>query len=347
VSADIGSMQLSAGQQSSIPASRAGGTGEASHWRRGNPLGNPGLNLAARCGARARRTGCACRAPAMANGRCRMHGGCSTGPRTPEGMARMTAAHTTHGESRAWMRVVARYVWTSTTRGRLLNEVLRLRGFLPAAMVVLFAEGPAALLQPPRPDARVLENMNATPCNSLPGAGPASGRAGGKLRHRVSGREMERLAMLAEKASQAPWREAVAFARAAKREARRERGAAREAARAAAREAVRAAARSRRAAGVAARVGRVQVGRTATLAELVATRVARMLDGEGGTPVACHEPMQLSAGVGAGGVGAGGVGAGGVGAGGVGLVGPVVMRWVWWLRRRPHPRRCAARPLPR
>ena len=44
--------------------------------RRGNP------NLAPRCGAKARTTGCPCQAPAMANGRCRMHGGKSTGPRT-------------------------------------------------------------------------------------------------------------------------------------------------------------------------------------------------------------------------------------------------------------------------
>jgi hypothetical protein len=69
-------------------------------WRRGNP----DLQLASRCGARARTTGCPCRAPAMANGRCRMHGGCSTGPVTPEGMTRMTAAQTTHGRSRAWKR---------------------------------------------------------------------------------------------------------------------------------------------------------------------------------------------------------------------------------------------------
>ena len=33
----------------------------------------------------------------MSNGRCRMHGGASTGPRTPEGRARISAANTTHG----------------------------------------------------------------------------------------------------------------------------------------------------------------------------------------------------------------------------------------------------------
>ena len=33
----------------------------------------------------------------MRNSRCRMHGGASTGPRTPEGLARWRAAVTIHG----------------------------------------------------------------------------------------------------------------------------------------------------------------------------------------------------------------------------------------------------------
>jgi hypothetical protein len=33
----------------------------------------------------------------MRNGRCRMHGGASTGPRTAEGLARLRAARTRHG----------------------------------------------------------------------------------------------------------------------------------------------------------------------------------------------------------------------------------------------------------
>jgi len=39
---------------------------------------NP-MQLAPRCGAHARTTGKPCQSPAMANGRCRMHGGKSTG----------------------------------------------------------------------------------------------------------------------------------------------------------------------------------------------------------------------------------------------------------------------------
>jgi hypothetical protein len=57
----------------------------------------PGDFLAApRCGARTRSGKC-CRQPAMKNGRCRMHGGLSTGPCTAEGRARCAAARRTHG----------------------------------------------------------------------------------------------------------------------------------------------------------------------------------------------------------------------------------------------------------
>ncbi len=62
--------------------------------RNGNPPGD--LRLAARCGARTRRHA-ACRQPAMKNGRCRLHGGKSTGPRTPAGLARSRRARWVHG----------------------------------------------------------------------------------------------------------------------------------------------------------------------------------------------------------------------------------------------------------
>ena len=51
---------------------------------------------AARCGAQTRAGDC-CRQPAMRNGRCRMHGGLSTGPRTPDGLARCRATRLVHG----------------------------------------------------------------------------------------------------------------------------------------------------------------------------------------------------------------------------------------------------------
>jgi hypothetical protein len=54
-------------------------------------------NAAPRCGARSKRTGKPCRAAAMLNGRCRVHGGKSTGPRTPEGLERSRRANWKHG----------------------------------------------------------------------------------------------------------------------------------------------------------------------------------------------------------------------------------------------------------
>ena len=57
-----------------------------------------------RCGAKTR-AGHPCGRYAMPNGRCRMHGGLSTGPKTPEGLERIRRAAWKHGrysaESRA------------------------------------------------------------------------------------------------------------------------------------------------------------------------------------------------------------------------------------------------------
>ena len=60
-----------------------------------------------RCLAKTRQ-GKACKNPAMKNrGRCRLHGGKSTGSRTPEGKERAAAAHTKHGRrSKAHMEKV-------------------------------------------------------------------------------------------------------------------------------------------------------------------------------------------------------------------------------------------------
>src|SRR5215510_3365262 len=54
-------------------------------------------NAAPRCGARSKRTGLPCRAAAMPNGRCKLHGGKSTGPRTREGLERSRRANWKHG----------------------------------------------------------------------------------------------------------------------------------------------------------------------------------------------------------------------------------------------------------
>jgi hypothetical protein len=50
------------------------------------------------CNALSKRTKTRCRAPAVkGKTKCRFHGGCSTGPRTAEGRARISAANTLHG----------------------------------------------------------------------------------------------------------------------------------------------------------------------------------------------------------------------------------------------------------
>lgn len=50
------------------------------------------------CGAKARQNNnLPCRQPAMKNGRCRLHGGKCTGPKTPEGKMKAAMANLKHG----------------------------------------------------------------------------------------------------------------------------------------------------------------------------------------------------------------------------------------------------------
>src|ERR1700686_394330 len=63
--------------------------------KNGNRGGDP--TKAARCEAKTRR-GTPCQCPAIPNGRCRLHGGMSTGPKTPAGIDRIRRAVTKHGK---------------------------------------------------------------------------------------------------------------------------------------------------------------------------------------------------------------------------------------------------------
>jgi hypothetical protein len=223
--------------------------------RNGNPRGNP--NLAPRCGAKARTTGCACRAPAMANGRCRLHGGKSTGPRTAEGMARMAAAHTTHGlhgAVGAAERARRRHVKTTNDRVRILCTATRLENYLTPPIAAELAAGAPDLMALKHPSQVAFEaSLNSTPSNSTPhnstprnstrggaGLGKTSGGSPGQAsgdkgpgmgRTRRGGRgrveplmpdwrTAERATVQAEADLQAPWKAAIAFARVAKRQAR-------------------------------------------------------------------------------------------------------------------------------
>ena len=59
------------------------------------------------CGAHARTTGKPCQAKALTNGRCKNHGGLSTGPKTPEGRQAISQATRKRMASGARMRVLA------------------------------------------------------------------------------------------------------------------------------------------------------------------------------------------------------------------------------------------------
>jgi hypothetical protein len=87
--------------------------------------GRPGnWDNAPRCGAKTR-AGTPCRSAAMKNGRCRMHGGKSTGPRTEEGKARIRASRTIHGRYSAESIARKREARTAV---RLMRELLQSLG---------------------------------------------------------------------------------------------------------------------------------------------------------------------------------------------------------------------------
>ena len=56
--------------------------------------------------------------------RCRMHGGLSTGPKTPEGLARIRAAQTTHGMRTAEMEQMRKLVRELRAEAKRLVELV-------------------------------------------------------------------------------------------------------------------------------------------------------------------------------------------------------------------------------
>jgi hypothetical protein len=178
----------------------------------------------------------------MKNGRCRMHGGRSTGARTQEGLAAMAKANTTHGTCTAASRSVSRYRRTLIVRMQLLCAAENLREYLPPELVAqLDSElGPHALKAPvhhtterflktqaeaQRLDAsRSLDPRTGRPEQGRGAQGrDAHGRFTARPRPALHGRALERQDAQAEAASLAPWRLAIAQARLAKRAARKAR----------------------------------------------------------------------------------------------------------------------------
>ena len=128
--------------------------------RSDNPQDNP--DLAPRCGAKARTTGCPCPAPAMPSGRCRMHGGKSTGPRTPQGFADLARAHTTHGNHTAAAR--AKREGTAIIRTRTMLAATQVRA--PTAVKVRVKRGPDELALPHALRAAVPPNQDRPRCDA-------------------------------------------------------------------------------------------------------------------------------------------------------------------------------------
>jgi hypothetical protein len=118
-----------------------------------------------------------------------MHGGRSTGPRTPKGLADLRAAHTIHGFDGAEARARDRHRLTLLRRARVDMAAQRYQGYLPPAFVArLYGHAPE-LMPPPRPTGGITA-------------------------------EMDRVRRRAVAAALAPWKRAIAAARAAERAAR-------------------------------------------------------------------------------------------------------------------------------
>jgi len=105
----------------SVSAARSLSPARRGRLKNGNRSGD--FLAAPRCGARTR-CGGECRQPAMPNGRCRLHGGLSTGPRTPAGLARSRCSRWKHGARSARVRILLREARHQSRRTRALRARL-------------------------------------------------------------------------------------------------------------------------------------------------------------------------------------------------------------------------------
>lgn len=85
---------------------------------------------APRCAARRKYDGKPCQGPAMANGRCRLHGGLSTGPKTEEGRRRIAKAQWKHGYY-SKESVEKRREWKKAREAAGLPRYVRYGGWTP------------------------------------------------------------------------------------------------------------------------------------------------------------------------------------------------------------------------
>jgi len=90
------------------------------------------MRIKIKCGAYARSTGKPCQAKAMANGRCKNHGGMSTGPRTAEGrkaIGEATAKRMASGQKerakegfQAWLNAGGREYLSNLAKQRFIQS---------------------------------------------------------------------------------------------------------------------------------------------------------------------------------------------------------------------------------
>jgi len=152
----------------------------------------PGDFLAApRCGARTRAGGSCCQ-PAMKNGRCRLHGGMSTGPRTPAGRTRCAAARRTHGLYAAETIALRRAAATQLRRMRPLLAMFKARP--TAGHGVLPSRSAAPAPRPTTNSIGVHRRASAAKTPSTAGHGllpsfPASALAAARPVHRPARRQ--------------------------------------------------------------------------------------------------------------------------------------------------------------
>ena len=86
------------------------------------------MRLKIKCAAYARSTGHPCQAKALANGRCKNHGGLSTGPKTPEGRQAIAQSMRQRMASGQQERVLAGfYLWLEGGGREMLSRLAKNR----------------------------------------------------------------------------------------------------------------------------------------------------------------------------------------------------------------------------
>ena len=86
------------------------------------------MRLKIKCGAYARSTGNPCQAKALANGKCKNHGGCSSGAKTPEGRQAISDATRQRMASGQQERVLAGfYRWLEGGGREMLSRLAKNR----------------------------------------------------------------------------------------------------------------------------------------------------------------------------------------------------------------------------